>query len=501
VTTPEAVGEKPVGPFLEVEGFVGEALDATALPAPSTMGLREMRSEVLGEVLSGLRDAPDLASAACVVDACIPLLADAAGVRLLAGFIRGDDAAELVPGAGLLVRAPVQRAPLGAGPSGPGSRRRNGARGEAFQPRSALSATSMLREAMESQRVVRCSCPQPRSVASLATERDRGLSRTCRRGGELLAVPLICGDFTIGVLALLREPGLGHFSPSDVETAEQVAAVTALRLENLRLSARHAETAAALRSDLLPVVPVTSTGVEVAARYRAAHRGDGVGGDWAEMIRLPGGRTAFTVGDVMGHGVPAAVVMSVLQSVIQALAPLHLDPAHLLRHLDDLALQHQAARPQQPNWFATCLYAVYDPVTRECEIAGAGHPAPMLTTEDGTSRPLDIAPGTPIGVGAGRFRTVRVVIPDGSQLIFYTDGLIEVRGQDIEQGMTALGRRASAALRRPLEWVCQELMDHVAPSAHPDDIALLVARFHRLPPDRMAVLTLTGDPGLGGYAG
>jgi serine phosphatase RsbU (regulator of sigma subunit) len=225
-------------------------------------------------------------------------------------------------------------------------------------------------------------------------------------------------------------------------------------------------------------VPVSSTGVEVAARYRAARRGDGVGGDWLEVIPLPGGRTAFTVGDVMGHGIPAAVVMSMLRSAVQA--PLHLDPAHLLRHLDELALQHQAARPHQPNWLAACLYAVYDPVTRDCAIACAGHPAPMLTTEDGTSRPLGLAPGVPIGLGGGRFQTVRVPIPDGSQLTFYTDGLIEVRGQDIEEGMTALGSRTSAAPRRPLEWVCQELMDHVTPGEHPDDVALLVARFHRL---------------------
>jgi len=280
-----------------------------------------------------------------------------------------------------------------------------------------------------------------------------------------------------------------------------VATVTALRLDHLRLSAVQAVAAAALRRTLLPVVPTGLNGVDVGTRYRTARRGDGVGGDWLDAIPLPGGRTAFTVGDVMGHGTPAAVLMSVLRSAIAALAPLHLDPAQLLRQLDALAMRFQADRPRQANWLATCLYAVYDPVTRTCEVATAGHPPPVLTGVDGRSSLLTLPSGTPIGVGAGRFRTARLLVPDGSQLILYTDGLIEVRGQDLEHGMTALCRRASATVRRPLDHVCQDLLDQVAASEHPDDVAILVARFRGVPADRVAAWTLTADPDLAGHAG
>jgi serine phosphatase RsbU (regulator of sigma subunit) len=488
-------------PAAEVDTVADGERPASSVPFSRPVQLPDLRRHVVRDVLARLEDATNLAEAASVVDVCVPALADVAGVQLLYAFAHGDDAASLVPGARLLVRAPIRsRADTGVR-SGAGAWPRAGGRGERWRPSRALTADSVLRVAMESQDAVRSSRLQPRSVAAVAADLDCDLSASALCGGELLAIPLICGSFTIGGLALARGPGRPPFSTADVETAQLVAVVIALRLDNLRLSARQAETAAALRSALLPVVPATLTGVEVGVRYRSARPDDGVGGDWLEAIRLPGGRTAFTVGDVMGHGIPAAMVMGVLLSAIQALAPMHLDPAQLLRQLDDLALQHQAALSGHPSWLATCLYAVYDPVTRECEIANAGHPAPMLTVTDGTSRPVGVPPGPPIGVGGGGFRTVRVAIPDGSQLTFYTDGLIEVCGQDIELGMTALGRRTSRGLVDPLERVCQDLLDQAVVTERVDDVALLVARFHGLPADQVAGWTFSADPELDGHAG
>jgi len=474
---------------LQIDGVPLDDLRAPArghavVPSPLSTRPGDRPYGVLARLLVRLGAATDLASAASAVEVCVPAVADFAEVQLLDGVIHGEDVARLVPGARLSVRAPVRH-------------------GAAFRPARSLSVGSALREAMEGRRVVRRlpSGPRPPPGEQGAPELDHDPAATAARDGDLLAIPLSCGGLTLGVLALLRGPERPPWQAEDVETVEQVAAVTALRLENLRLAARQAVTSSALRHTLLPRIPAVLAGVDLGARYRAARPGDGVGGDWLEVVPLPGGRTALSVGDVMGHGLQAAVIMGVLRSAIRALAPLHLEPAQLLRQLDDLAVQHQADRPQQANWLATCLYAVYDPVTRQCEVASAGHLPPVLTGVDGTSMLVGVRPGTPLGVGAGRFRTSRLTIPDGSQLILYTDGLVEVRGEDIERGMAGLCLRASAGLRRPLDALCQELVDQVGRSDRPDDVALLVARFRGLPSDRVATWTLTADPQLAGHAG
>ena len=456
-------------------------------PASRPLPLREVRSEVLREILARLVLAPDLAAAASAVLACLPAFADLAVVQLLDPAIDGNDGGTPVPGAALWVHSPVR--PVGDVP------------GHGFRPRRALAAGSILGDVMQSQRAAHRNPLDAQGLESVAADLDRALPDAARAGDELLVVPLLSGRVAIGALALLRRSGRPRFTGSDVETVEQMATVTALRLDNLRLAARQAATARVLAEALLPVVPRALTGVRVGVGYRAARREDRVGGDWLEAIGLPGGRTAFSVGDVMGHGTPAAVIMSMLRSAVQTMAPMHLDPAQLLRQLDDLAGQYQRARPDQPSWLATCLYAVYDPVTRECSIANAGHLPPVLTEPDGRSRLLDLEPGAPIGVGRVPFRTTRVVIPDGSQLTLYTDGLVEVRGQDIGEGMAALCRQVSAAARHPLERACRDLLDLAPVGERPDDVALLVARLHGLPRHEVAVWTLTADPDLAGHAG
>ncbi len=319
-------------------------------------------------------------------------------------------------------------------------------------------------------------------TAALVDERFAGAGRFAQ-GRSVLVVPLSARGTVLGNLVLMRGPGRPPFDDADVTTGEDLADRAALCLDNARLYRRESRVAQELQRGMLPRSPVAMAGIEVDFRYLPASRSAQVGGDWFDVLSLPGRRVALVIGDVMGHGLSAAVAMGQLRTITRTLAALDFAPHLVLRHLDEIARQLGGA------YLATCVYAVYDPLTRRCRIAGAGHLPPVLVTPDGRSELLDLPTGAPIGVGGVGFSTVEREVPDGSVLVFYTDGLVEVRGQDIGRGLDDLRARLAGPQRSPNQ-ICETLLRELHTDDRQDDVSLLVARLDGIPGENAVSWTL-----------
>ncbi|MFD3486181.1 PP2C family protein-serine/threonine phosphatase [Streptomyces sp. NPDC058665] len=219
----------------------------------------------------------------------------------------------------------------------------------------------------------------------------------------------------------------------------------------------------------------------MASRYLPSDTHGGVGGDWFDVIPLSDDRVALVVGDVVGHGINAAAAMGRLRTVVHTLTNLGVPSAELLSRLDELVLEMARESPDDIGLTsttvgATCLYVVYDPSTLRCTMASAGHPPPAILSPDGTVAFADLPVGPPIGVGLMEFESVEVELSEGSVIALYTDGLIETRGGDIDDGLDRLGR-ALASPVEALDDLCEAVVDNVvAASPSEDDIALLLAR-------------------------
>jgi serine phosphatase RsbU (regulator of sigma subunit) len=224
-----------------------------------------------------------------------------------------------------------------------------------------------------------------------------------------------------------------------------------------------------LQSSLLPTFLHRPPGLEIACRYLPASDLAGVGGDWFDVIPLSAGRTALVVGDVMGHGIRAAATMGQLRTATRTLATLDLAPGELLFRLNRVA-QHL-----DPDQIATCVYATYDETTHACEIAAAGHPPPVLLHPDGPTEVVEVTPGTPLGIGQEPFETSEITLPADGVLALYTDGLVESRERDIDEGIATL-RSLLARPSHSLEGMCDVTISVQRPPNERDDIALLLAR-------------------------
>ncbi|MFI5630363.1 SpoIIE family protein phosphatase [Streptomyces sp. NPDC051664] len=298
---------------------------------------------------------------------------------------------------------------------------------------------------------------------------------------SVMMVPLMARGTILGIAVFVRTENVAPYSRDDLLLAEELAVHASLSLDNARRYTRERAAALALQRSLLPGALSGGNTVELGWRYLPSDRHEGVGGDWLDAIHLPGGRIALVVGDVIGHGINAAATMGRLRTAVLTLAALDLPPAELLVHLDEVATQltGEAARsgdPAPPMVGATCIYAVYDPATRVCSFARAGHPPPLLVSPDGQVTTPDTPAGTLIGVGLGSFESVDVELPEGSLIVLFTDGLIETRSSDIDAG---LDRLATALRHAPseLDDLCSQVITEMATTSKPeDDIALLVAR-------------------------
>ncbi|MEJ8640986.1 ATP-binding SpoIIE family protein phosphatase [Streptomyces sp. MS1.HAVA.3] len=208
-------------------------------------------------------------------------------------------------------------------------------------------------------------------------------------------------------------------------------------------------------------------------------------------------------------------MMGRLRSAVRAMADLELEPEELLAHVDDMVLQVVAEAesddaedgdagmpvPSGPAG-ATCLYAVYDPVTRNCVMASAGHPPPAVVGPDGTVEYVELSPGPPLGVGGWPFEPVELDLPPGSVLALYTDGLIERGEGDIDQGMRDLADRLVRAdvLGRPLRQARHDIVEGLPPGRLRDDVTLLLARTRVMDAGSIATWQLEADPAIVGDA-
>ncbi|MCF2527384.1 SpoIIE family protein phosphatase [Yinghuangia sp. KLBMP8922] len=282
-----------------------------------------------------------------------------------------------------------------------------------------------------------------------------------------MVVPLTARDHAIGAMTVLRAGDSPGFEAADVAAAQELARRAAVTLDNAVHYTHEHGIALELQQALLNEPRGPHPDVEIASRYRPAGATVLVGGDWFDAIALSGGRTLQVMGDVMGHGVEAAVAMSHYRSMLRALATEDLGPEAMLDRLDTMIAAAGFERA------ATCLLVVVDPASGVCTMANAGHMPPAVVGRRGV-RLLDVPGGPPLGTGVGGYEAVDVPSWPGPVLLLYTDGLVERRGEDIDASLRRL-----TALELPVDGSLDELLDTVLEAlggGAEDDIALLASR-------------------------
>jgi GAF domain-containing protein/PAS domain-containing protein/anti-sigma regulatory factor (Ser/Thr protein kinase) len=315
---------------------------------------------------------------------------------------------------------------------------------------------------------------------------------------SLIAVPLRARGVVLGVATFWRSRQPEPFDQDDVALGEELVARAAVSIDNARRYTREHAMAATLQRSLLPRALPEQNALDVARRYLPALAGrGGVGGDWFDVIPLPGARVGLVVGDVVGHGLHAAATMGRLRTAVHNFSTLDLPPDELLWHLDELVTridQDESGDGEvAPVTGATCLYVVYDPSTRWCTLARAGHLQPALLQPDGRAGYIDVPAGPPLGLGGLPFESAALRLPPGSSLVLYTDGLVEDRHRDIDEGLELL-RRALADSAGGPEETCDRVLESLLPERPHDDVALLVARTRTLGDDRTAAWDVPCDP-------
>ncbi|MEV0375137.1 SpoIIE family protein phosphatase [Streptomyces sp. NPDC050636] len=320
---------------------------------------------------------------------------------------------------------------------------------------------------------------------------------------SMIAVPLRARGVILGVAIFWRSAATPEpFEEEDLSLAEELVARAAVSVDNARRYTREHTMAVALQRSLLPRGLPEQNAVEAAYRYLPAQAGlsglGGVGGDWFDIIPLPGARVALVVGDVVGHGLHAAATMGRLRTAVHNFANLDLPPDELLWHLDELVTridQDEAADGTEGGVTgATCLYAIYDPASGHCTMARAGHIQPVLLLPDGAAEFIEVPGGPPLGLGGLPFETWEMSLPRDSRLVLYTDGLVEDRDRDIDEGMALLIRTLAGRTDRTPDETCEAALGALLPESPSDDIALLVARTRVLDTTHLADWDVPPDP-------
>ena len=358
---------------------------------------------------------------------------------------------------------------------------------------------SALAEVLRGVRPVFTDAPAAR--AALPELLGEGCDLDVPDGQRAILAPLRGRRRVIGAALFLRRPERIPFETDDLLVAAQLATHSALGIDKAVLYGREAYIADELQRTMLPETLPRPTGVRLASRYLPAAETARVGGDWYDAIPLPGSRVALVVGDVMGHSMTSAAIMGQLRTTAQTLAGLDLPPQEVLHHLDEQAQRLGTDR------MATCLYAVYDPVSHRITIANAGHPPPVLLHLGGRAEVLKVPSGAPIGVGGVDFEAVELDAPAGATLFLYTDGLVESRLRDVWTGIEQLREKLAATAQLtgpdhppPLEALCDEVLDMLGPGDRDDDIALLAARFDGIAPSDVAYWYLDPEDAAPGRA-
>ncbi|MEW2290467.1 SpoIIE family protein phosphatase [Streptomyces sp. NPDC047841] len=325
----------------------------------------------------------------------------------------------------------------------------------------------------------------------LATDPERARLLTDAGVHSLLITPLVVRRTVLGVVCFYRHRDPRPYDEDDLCLAEQLAQRTALSIDNARSYARERTIATGLQRHLLPRTPPRLTAVDTAALHLPGTRGGG--GDWYDVIPLSGSRVALTVGDVTGSGIEVAAAMGQLRTALTTLAVRDLAPEELLTCLDETtaALTRDAGGPVT----ASCLYAVFDPVTRACTAASAGHAPPVALGALGDPLVLEPPAGPLLGTGRCEYEAVRVELPDGSLLALYTNGLVRAAANARQTLLRVLSHPG-----RPLSRLADDAVYALLPGQGEDDAVLLLARTRGLAEDRLAEWTLPKDPAVVGTA-
>ncbi|MEU7280237.1 SpoIIE family protein phosphatase [Streptomyces sp. NPDC045431] len=481
-----------------------------AAEARRRLGLLNEAGVRVGTTLDMRRTAEELAEIA------VPRFADLVVVDLVDGVLAGEEPppGPLAPGAGLSRTAAwsAEDAAGDAGDTGDAGR----ATGGGHDPARGVGRPVHYAPGTPQARCLRTGRPVADSVpAAAASAASVGGAHPVELLGEgvhsYLGAPLCARGAILGLAGFYRRGRDRPYEEDDLTLAGELAARAAISVDNARRFSRERTASLTLQRSLLPRDLPRLTAAELAFRYLPADTGTGVGvgGDWFDAIPLSGMRVALVVGDVAGHGLQAAATMGRLRTAVRTLAGLDLPPEEVLAHLDELvgrasgtpsdtpADPGSAEDPEpDPAMAATCLYAVYDPVSCRCTAARAGHPPPAVVTPDGTARLIDLPAGPPLGLGGLQpYESASVDLAPDSLLALYTDGLLkEERGYEVSDARTdrllaALGDRDGS-----LDRTCDRITDTLLPDGPRDDVALLLARVRALPEDRVACWELPADP-------
>ncbi|MEV7602622.1 SpoIIE family protein phosphatase [Kitasatospora sp. NPDC089797] len=319
-------------------------------------------------------------------------------------------------------------------------------------------------------------------------------------GHSLVLVPITARGERLGLATLARGPQAEPFDRDDLLLAQEIVQRAAISIDNARRYAHERDIALALQRALLPCHVPDQRALELALRYRPGHEGRDIGGVWCDVIPLSGARVALVAGDVSTRGVDASAAMGRLRTAVRALADLDLAPDELLAHLDDLVTQlaheersdaHRLGGHPASGTGATCLYAVYDPVSRRLCAASAGHPAPVLHRPGRAPEPLPVAAGPPLGTGGITFESIDVDLPDATVLAVYSGrihGAGEAGPETVRRALAAVGAADD------LGPGCDRVLRALPAGSDEDDVALLAARTHGLPASRVAGWDVPPDP-------
>ncbi|MET8953563.1 PP2C family protein-serine/threonine phosphatase [Streptomyces sp. NPDC004393] len=298
------------------------------------------------------------------------------------------------------------------------------------------------------------------------------------RTASFLVVPLHLRGAAVGFVVCGRGPDRARFLSDDTAAVEALAARACVALDNARRYERERRTALAIRQSLLPATAHSFDGCHISHAYVPAGYDTVIGGDWFDVLPRPGGRIGLVVGDAMGHGPESAVAMIQLRTAARTLAGIDISPAELVRRLDTLASDIPGAS------FATCMYAEWDAQHHTCTLVGAGHPPPLIRGPDGKAAPVTLtSPGLPLGLGTGTYEPTVLKVPEPALLLLYSDGMVESRQSDIDQGITrlaglfaqAVDASADLTASDTLHTWCERILHHTSVTGGTDDRTVLLA--------------------------
>ncbi|MDX2701492.1 SpoIIE family protein phosphatase [Streptomyces sp. PA03-6a] len=440
--------------------------------AEARLALMAEAGRRIGTTLDPIRTAQELAEVG------VPVLADCVNVDLLAPLLGGEE--------------------MAAGPVADDTGLRRAATSARCGRTGAYTTGAVSTHLVGSPALQVLADHEPRLVPRLSQD-SAWIGDDPVRGGRILeervhslmVVPLLVRDCVLGLVTFHRwDPDLGPFEDDDLTLAVDLAGRGAMALDNAHRYVRERNAVLALQRGMLPQRLPAPSAVEWAHHLVRS----GAGGDWTEVIPLPGARVALVSGSTPGRGMRTAATMGRLRAAVHTLANLDQAPDEVLARLDDLvrnlAQEHEGAGSGSPVG-ATCLYMVYDPVTRQSTMASAGHPPPAVVHPDHTVRIPDAPAGEPLGRPGPSFEMATLELPAGCMLVLRTPGLLQSHPEGT--GRAEFERLLATPCDSPQD-MSLLLTDALVPADPDHDASVLVARPRPLGSDSVATWDLPCDP-------